>query len=347
MSKPPEAVPAFVQPTPTGRPGQSTMIEQSRAIAEVQGAIVLAQSRQRSVPQAIAEMRESCGIMEMAESAFFKFPRGGSNITGPSVQLARELGRCWGNIDYGIKELSRDTINGQSEMLAFAWDLQTNVRAETTFIVPHLRDKKGGPERLIDVRDIYEVNANMGARRLREQIFAILPRWFTEQAEAACHETLKNGGGEPFPSRVAKMVEAFSAIKVSKIDIETKLGCAVGEIDPVMLANLTIIYKSIKRGEVAKEEEFSSEAARIAEGKAEQGKKDLGDPFKATKQKSAAPAPDEPAAERLKACKTEQEFQAVLDALDIEVVRQLGVPFLDECRAKFAAADKPAAGKLV
>ena len=48
--------------------------------------------------------------------------------------------RCFGNLDYGIKELERSDALGRSEMLAFAWDIENNVRAELSFIVPHKRD---------------------------------------------------------------------------------------------------------------------------------------------------------------------------------------------------------------
>lgn len=252
-------------PTPMARAGQGTMVEQSRAVAEVQAAITVAQRCPRDMARALDDLRQSCGIKEMAEAAFFRFPRGGQTITGASVHLAREAARCWGNIDYGLKELSRDDRHGQSEMLAFAWDMETNVRAETTFIVPHLRDKKGGPERLTDVRDIYENNANHGARRLREQVFAVLPRWFTEKAEEFCHDTLQNGGGEALPVRISKMVDAFAALGVARKQIEKRAGCAIDKIDAVTLANLTIVFKSLKRGEVRKEDEFPDDKAQVIE----------------------------------------------------------------------------------
>ena len=328
----------------TQRASQGTMIEQSRAIAEVQGSIVLAQQRPRDVTRAIEDMRQSCGIKEMAESAFFKFPRGGSNITGASVQLARELARCWGNIDYGIKELSRDDRHGQSEMLAFAWDLETNVRAETTFIVPHLRDKKGGPERLVDVRDIYEVNANMGARRLREQIFAVLPRWFTEQAEQACHDTLQTGGGEPLLLRIEKMVKAFEALGVTKKQLEKKVAGSIDKIDPVTLANLAITYKSIRRGEIGKDDEFPDDKAAAIEG----ALKDTKAPAPAKVEKTDLPeysTTAKHALDQLRACQTETEIDDLWERLPVEICRELGADTLETVKADLVRKLAVAAGQ--
>jgi hypothetical protein len=171
------------QPTSVSRTGQATAIEQSRAAAEVYASVLAAKQCPRDEQYAIRSMQQACQMTELAERAFFRFSRGGSQVTGATVHLARELARCWGNVDYGVSELRRDDDDGESEMKAYAWDLETNSRSSHTFIVKHVRDKRGGPERLTDMRDIYENNANNGARRVREAIFAVLPLWLNEQAQ--------------------------------------------------------------------------------------------------------------------------------------------------------------------
>jgi hypothetical protein len=235
---------------------QATTVEQSRAVAEVQGALIVAANRPRDKVAALNEALESCRTREVAENAFFKFPRGGQSVSGETIHLARELARCWGNIDYTISELNRDDGAGQSEMLARAWDLQTNARASLTFIVPHLRDKKGGPERLTDVRDIYENNANMGARRLRECIFAVLPKYLVQAASEECRNTLETRNAEvPLPKRIADALTAFAKLGIDKTRIEAKLG-ATSKFTSVDLANLQISYNSIRRNEISGDEEF-------------------------------------------------------------------------------------------
>lgn len=252
---------------PTRGAGQATLVEQSRAIAEVQAAVVVAHNNPRSAAAALKEMREVCAIPELAERAFFRFSRGGGPVSGETVHLARELARIWGNVTYGLAELTRDDGRGQSEMLAFAWDLQTNARAQTTFIVPHIRDTKGGGKQLTDMRDIYENNANMGARRLREQIFAVLPVWFREEAAALCRKTLEDGGGKPLVQRIADCVAAFETIGVTAKQIERKLGRAVDALTAEDVASLGVVFKSIKRGEVQRDEEFPrEEPAAVPEG---------------------------------------------------------------------------------
>ncbi|MFH8752990.1 hypothetical protein ACH4GK_17655 [Streptomyces rimosus] len=245
---------------PAGAPariGQGTAVEQSRAVAEVQAAIVVAQQCPRNIQAAIDEMRESCKQKYLAERAFFRFPRAGTTVSGPSVHLARELARCWGNVQYGLVEMRRDDEFAQSEMQAFAWDVEKNSRNSSTFIVPHLRDTKDyGPVPLKELRDIYENNANNGARRVREAIFAILPPWFVEEAKALCEQTLRDGGGKSLNVRVADAIRAFEGIGVTSDRIETKLGRSSAKWTEHDVAQLQVIFQSLQRGEVTAEDEF-------------------------------------------------------------------------------------------
>jgi hypothetical protein len=276
---------ALQQRLAPSRLGQATAVEQSRAIAEVQAAIVVAQQCPRDITRAERAMRQSCGQKSLAERAFYRYPRGKDDngktiyISGPSVQLARELARCFGNVQYGVAELLRDDSYGQSEMLAFAWDVETNTRASSTFINPHRRDTKKGVKVLTDMRDIYENNANNGARRLREMIFSILPAWFTEDATAACYETIAaDDSGVPIGDRVARAIEGFASRKVTAAQLEQKLGAPSAKWSPHDLAQLSVIYRSIMRGEIRVEDEFPAAAQRVtaAEITGQQAAQDAG-----------------------------------------------------------------------
>jgi ribosomal protein L17 len=232
-----------------GRVGQATLVEQSRAIAEVQAAVVMAKEFPRDIAAAIVEMERSCAEPELAQQAFYAMPRGGDTVTGPTVHLARELARIWGNIDYGVRELRRDDDHGQSEMQAIAWDLQANNRVSAVFIVPHAKYVRKQVEKLVDLQAIYENNANNGARRLRESIFSVLPKAFVTKAEAICRETLRRGAGEPLAERAAKAVAMFKAGRVSLDRLEAKIGRAQAEWTEDDVVQLGIDYQTIKRGE--------------------------------------------------------------------------------------------------
>lgn len=235
---------------------QATNIEQSRAVEEVRAMVLVAKHAPRDEARAMSQAMQSCGQRAVADRAFFSFSRGGSNVNGATIQLATELARCWGNIDYGIMELARDDSAGHTEMLAFAWDLETNTKSRQTFIVPHTRDTRQGKKALTDNRDIYENNANNGARRLRECIFRVMPPYLKAAAEAKCREILERGeGDEPLPVRVAKAIDKFSRIGISVNRIEDRHGPSTSWT-PVNLANLQITFQSIRQGETTADEAF-------------------------------------------------------------------------------------------
>lgn len=249
---------------------QATTVEQSRAVAEVQAAVIVAQNRPRNEAQAMAKAMESCRQWPVAEGAFYKFPRGGETVAGETISLAVELARCWGNVQYGVMELARNDDAHESEMLAYAWDLETNTKSQQTFLVPHKRDTRQGPKVLTDMRDIYENNTNNGARRLRECIFRILPPYLKEMAKQTCRETLERGQGDiPLPVRIANAINAFKSIGVAQDRLEAKLGSSASWT-AIDVANLQVSHRSIKNREVSADEEFPRIGAAEA---AEAGKR--------------------------------------------------------------------------
>ena len=238
-------------------------IESERAIAEAQGRLLIAKRFPRDEAQAFARVMEACSRPSLADVANYRFPRGGQSVEGPSIRLAEELARCWGNIAYGIRELSRKP--GESEMEAFAWDQQTNVLSTQTFTVRHIRDTRGGGQKLNDERDIYEVTANMGARRLRARILAVLPPDLVDAAVAKCGDTIKHGSEKPLADRVRDMTQAFTRLGVSAAMLADRLGKPLDGATPDDLAELRGIYQGIKDGASSINDWFGKKA-EAAEG---------------------------------------------------------------------------------
>lgn len=241
------AVEQFMQDQPVRRPGtitQTTAVEQSRAVAEVQAAVTVALQFPRDMARAYAEMKAACGRLQLAKRAFYSVPNRGN---GPSVHLARELARIWGNIDYGVRELSRDDAAAMSEVQAFAWDQQVNVRSSRTFQAPHAKMKGRNREVITDLDDIYRNNQNVGAKAVRETIFTILPAEFVEEAQNLCRATLEHGDGIPVPQRIEMALASFASINVSQERLEAKLGKPRGQWGAQQVADMGIWYTSITR----------------------------------------------------------------------------------------------------
>lgn len=222
-------------------------IEASRAIAEAQGKLVIAKRFPRDEVQSYAKAMEACQRPTMAAKAFYSFPRGGQTVEGPTIRFAEELARCWGNIDYGIKELSQD--DGKSEMQAYAWDLETNAQSVQNFTNPHQREQGRKMVTLTSQRDIYENNANMATRRLRSRILAILPAWFVEDAIAECKKTLAGQNDTPLIDRVKKMIVQFAKLGVTQEMIEKRLKRKVDTMTSDDFVEYVGIYNAVKGGE--------------------------------------------------------------------------------------------------
>jgi hypothetical protein len=237
-------------------------IEASRAIAEAQGKLVIAKRFPRDEVQAYNRVAQACQRKGIAEKAFYSYNRGGGTVSGPTIRFAEELARCWGNIDYGIKELSQD--EGKSEMQAYAWDLETNAQSVQNFTNPHIREVSGKAKILTSQRDIYEINANMGARRLRSRILAILPTDLVDMAIAECKKTLAGNNDEPLIDRVKKMIVAFGKLGVTQEQIEKRLGRKVDTMTIDDFTDYIGIYNAIKQGESKISEWF--EAEKVASG---------------------------------------------------------------------------------
>ena len=175
--------------------GTSLMASEAmKGVAEVQAAVMMAKRFPRDRFTAVNNILTDCARTGLAEGAVYAYPRGAQHVSGPSIRLAEAMARCWGNLDCGVRELSRDDDKSVCE--AFAWDLETNTRFTRIFEVPHIRySKEHGNRKMTDPRDIYEIIANNGARRLRACILEVIPGDVTENAVLKCKETLTKKAG--------------------------------------------------------------------------------------------------------------------------------------------------------
>jgi hypothetical protein len=227
---------------PTGAAAQALI---HREVAEVQGAMVIAKAHPRDAKAAVDRIMNSCARNTLAEAAMYSFSRGGTEITGPSIRLAEELARQWGNMLAGVTELVRGASS--SECLAYAWDLETNFRDEKRFTVRHWRDTRTGGYALTDERDIYETIANFGARRKRACILAIIPGDVVEVAIHQCEVTLATKGTVT-PERISNMVAELAKFNVTKEAIEKRLQRRVDTITAAQMVTMGKILNSLKDG---------------------------------------------------------------------------------------------------
>lgn len=235
-------------------PNSQTQQMISRQTQEVQGAIFMAKQFPRDEYRAIERIERMCERMSLAEQATYSYPRGGKNVTGPSIRLAEAIAQTWGNIDCGVIEL--ENKGGSSELMAYAWDLETNTRVTKVFKVKHVRDTKKGSTSLTDARDVYEATANFGARRLRACILSVIPGDVVERAVDVCKETVTNKDKTPIADRIKKLEKAFKELKITKEQLEQFAQRNLNEFGKEEIFTLQGVFKAIRDGQAKIEDYF-------------------------------------------------------------------------------------------
>lgn len=225
--------------------------QQASAAQEVQAAVFLAKRYPRNEDAAFAQIVRSCQRFGFAENVEYSFPRAGQDVSGPSVYLAREMARAWGNLIYGHRVIgeSDQAIIGE----AFAWDLQTNARVSCEFKVPKLIQRKDKKTKVTtwvkpDERDLRELLNNIAARNYRNCILSLMPSDYVDDAVEAARATV-SAGMKADPEKAKKQaIVAFGKLNITPDMIEEYLGHPLGQSSPDELTKLRAIWTSIRDG---------------------------------------------------------------------------------------------------
>ncbi len=253
----------------------SVQIAQSAAVAEIIGTIQVAKACPREIIQARDAIRNACTDPKLAKVAVYQYARGGTSVSGPSVRLAEMIAQNWGNLQFGVVERDqRKDANGigYSTCEAFAWDVQTNTKSVKSFQVPHIRySNKKGNTLLTDPRDIYEIVANQGARRMRACILAVVPGYIVDEAVKTCEDTLE---AEVSSGKVSieKVMDAFAKYGITQEMVEKRIQCRLSAIRPAQIVQLINIGTSLRDG-VSKPEDWFDLSVGVVETETPKGNK--------------------------------------------------------------------------
>lgn len=226
-------------------PAAMVETESQRAIQEVQAAMVIAKKFPRDPVVAMDRILQAFTRPSLAEGALYSYAKGGQAVTGPSIRSAETLAQMWGNMTFGIRELEQR--GGESTVEAFAWDMETNTRQVKVFQVPHTRYTRKGSYKLDDPREVYELVANQGARRLRACILGVIPGDVIESAMRQAELTL-TASADTSAESIKKMVHAFDEFGVTKDMIEKRIQRRLEAMTPALMVQMKKIYASLRDG---------------------------------------------------------------------------------------------------
>lgn len=227
------------------------LAEQQRAKSEIEAALTVAAANPRDEKGALDRIMVSCQRPTLAATAQYAYSRGGTAISGPSIDLMEVVAQQWGNLEFGFRELARFPGSGrqvgESIVEAFSWDLQTNTRRRTQFTVPHAYKAKGALKKLTDPRDIYEWVANQAQRRVRTCLENIIPRDIVDTACEECSRTLV-ANVDLSPKSIGKLVTAFGTYGITKEHLEKRIQRRMEAITAAQVIHLRKIWAALRDG---------------------------------------------------------------------------------------------------
>ncbi len=264
-SGPPAIVSGFGSALPTISDSGTTAIA-VREDTEIKTALVMARQFPRTEEVAYAKLIKSCSRATFAESAVYAFPRGGTTVKGPSVDLAREAARVWGNIRYGLRIVSVD--DDQVHIRGYALDMESNSHVEAEDRFAKLVERKGKGWIKPDERDLRELVNRRGAILVRNCILQLLPPDVIDDAVRQVNDTMrKAANGEITQSMEEarrRLVMSFERVGVTVEMLEKFLKHKLDVINGEELAELRQIGKSIADGNSRREEHFEFGTASTA-----------------------------------------------------------------------------------
>ena len=308
-------------PVQTGRTGGATFGEtnavsltdagsvaaMARERFEIEGAMVLARKFPRSEVGARSALKAACERPTFAEGALWSFPRGDEIVTGPSVHLAREAARLWGNIRSGFRIVSTDQAHAEIHILGFAIDLESNTyRTEESRVrarvwrrrlrstgepgsVNLLDERAAGRELGGDAdRQLQEVVGRTGSKLERNCVLRILPSDLIDNAEDWSRATMLN---RPDPDRVRAALAYFAEHGAEETDVLAFFGRdRIADMTNANMAELRRLFLAVRDGQTDVRNLFARPEPAVVPGPAKDPKPA---PKPATKPVSVDPVVEE------------------------------------------------------
>jgi len=244
--------------------------EEGVVIQEVQGTDVVYQqdkatidmqiSTAKAYPRNIKRATENSITVvtmdtETASTCTYAVPRGGKQITGPSIHLAKILAQFWGNLRIEAKVINIDAKHITSQ--AVAYDLENNLAIK----VEVKRSIYGKYGRFND--DMITVTGNAGnSIAMRNAILSVIPRAVVDKVYNEAKKTITGdiSDATKLMAKRKKVLDAFKdSYNVSEAEVLKAIGKAsIDHIDADNLVTLIGIGQAIKDGDTTIEDAFKN-----------------------------------------------------------------------------------------
>jgi len=251
----------------------------AREKATVFMAVEIAMRHPRDEAAAAKAVLAACQTPEFAEVGVYKIPRKNrktgktEELPGPSVHLAREMKRRWGNFRSGVEVLSI----GEDEIViqGWAWDLESNnyTASPQAFKRKIWKfDYKAKETSLQDANDdeVRNLVNRFGAFCERNALLHLMPRQVVDAAVEACVQTQlraakelvdgarsnKGDGKAKMADTIDKLLKFFATHGVDRRRIQEHLACVLEDMGARELTELRQAARSLKDGTATADDLF-------------------------------------------------------------------------------------------
>lgn len=226
------------------------------AIQQIQAAVIIAIQKPRNEENAKQRVFTALERFSFADEALYSFPRGDSQVIGPSVYLARELSKFWGNMRSGWQQTADIQAFGDEpgrvSIEGFAWDLETNNYKSYQQVVKKIiyRKSKGWIEP--DERELRELISRIGSILERNAVLNLLPIDLIKECET--HATATITREAKHQDLAKRTINAFVELRITPVMLEQYLGHPLASISGEEATTLRAIFKAIRDGQATWDE---------------------------------------------------------------------------------------------
>lgn len=228
------------------------LYEQEKALIDSQ--VATAKAFPRNISRALDNAMATATMdVETAQTCTYAVPRGGKQITGPSVHLARILVQFWGNLRVDARVVSVDKTHVTSE--AVCYDLETNVAVR----VQVKRSITGKHGRFNE--DMITVTGNAAnAVAFRNAVYSVIPKAIVDKVYKETQRKIL-GDVSDKTKFLAKRKQVFDGIQGAFEVTEKEILKAIGKasLAHVTQEDLVVLIgyaQSIKDGDTTIESVF-------------------------------------------------------------------------------------------
>lgn len=195
------------------------------AIAAMQAQMQLALMNPRDIDLVRQKLHRAMSRFETADKATYSYPRGTTQVVGPSVYLAREMAIHWRNLTTGSAVIEDN--DETRTVRVYAWDMETNIRKEMDVSFRKVVERKVGNKTQTypaNERDLLELTNKASAKAERNVLLALMPDDLKRDAVVWAQDTVKKGMTDDPEAVRKKIVTSFGKLGVTPKELEAYLG---------------------------------------------------------------------------------------------------------------------------